>query len=899
MRAVRAWFVRLGEVVFKQRRDAELAAEMESHLQMHVEEGIRAGMMPAEARRQAVIALGGVEQTKESYRDRRGFPALEAFLQDARFGLRMLRKNPGFTVIAVLTLALGISASTAMFSILYAVVLKPLPFAQQDRIVIGWKADPARGIDDAARKLRDSQLVELSYLDYKDLRDQSTSFQDLAAMPTTTNGYSYILTGQGEPKEVESSRVSANYFSVLRVTPYLGRDFRPEEDRLGANPVVILTYQFWQTQFSGNRKVVGSGIDLSGIEFTIIGVLPPEFIFPQGVDVFTPISTSSYGAPARAIVENRGAQFLQIVGRLKEGISPKKAEAELNTIVAGIAAQHPETKGEGQIAVIEPLQDYITGTNAILIYLLFAGSLVLLLVASINLASILAARAVSRGGEIVLRVALGAGKKRLFGQFLVEGLILAGIGTAAGVAVSYPLVRAIAHLAPHEIPRIALVSVNGWALSFTLGCLILTTLLFGITPVLLVREPELHTILKESSGSIASSIRGQKLGRIMIVLEISATLALIVVTGTVAKSFRNLQNVKLGFDADHVYTCAVFLSPTNYPDLPSRRRFYQDLTERLQARPEVLAAAAAVLRPLEGLVGWYADYILPGQTPDEARKNPRTNFEIVTPSYFQAIGTPLLAGRTFDEAEDSAKPLVAIMSESVARRMYGAASHALGEHFQLANNAPGRDWTVIGIVGDARYRQLNQVSGDIFVSYRQSPAPTRYVVVRTRNNPSAIASIVRQEIAQIDASQAAGEETTMRELVNVALARDRFHSRLLLLFGAGALVLAAVGVFGVVSDFVATRRRDLGIRMALGARPARIAGHVLRSAFACVLWGEALGILGGTVATTAIRATLFEVSPVDMISISGGCAVLVIVSLVACMPPALRAARTDLNQVLR
>jgi predicted permease len=899
MRSVRVWFARLGEFVFKQRRDVELAAELESHMQMHIEDSIRAGVAPEEARRQAAIALGGVEQVKESYRDRRGFPALEAVIQDGHFGLRLLRKNPGFTAVAVLTLALGIGASTAMFSILYAVVLKPLPFPQQDRIVIGWKSDPARRVDDAARKLRDSQLVELSYLDYKDWRDQAKSFTDVAAMPTTSNGYSYTLTGHGESKEVESSRISASYLSVLGVSPFLGRDFRPEDDRLGANPVVILTYSFWQTEFNANPNIIGSGVDLSGVEFTIIGVLPSEFVFPQGVDIFTPISTSSYQAPARVIVENRGAAFLQIVARLKPGISLKTANAELNTIVARLAAQYPETKSEGQIAVIEPLQDYITGTNKILIYLLFASSLIVLLVASINLASILAARAVSRSGEIVIRVALGAGKKRLFRQFLAEGLILAGFGTAVGVAASFPLVRAIAHLAPREIPRIGSVSVNGWALSFTLGCLILTTLLLGITPLLLTRESGLHTILKGSTGSIAGSRHSQRLGRMMIALEMSGTLALIVLTGTVAKSFRNLQNTKLGFDADHVYTCAVFLSPTNYPDLPSRRRFYQDLTQRLQARPEVLAAGAAVLRPLEGLVGWYADYILPDQTSDEARKNPRTNFEVVTPSYFQAIGTPLLAGRTFDETDDSTRPLVAIISESVARRMYGAAPRALGEHFQLTNSAPGHDWTVIGIVGDARYRQLNQVSGDIFVSYRQSAAPTRYVVVRTRNDPSAIASVVRQEISQIDASQAAGEEMTMRELVNAALARDRFHSRVLLLFSTGALLLAAVGVFGAVSNFVAMRKRDLGIRMALGARPSGIVSHVLWSALTCVLLGEVVGVLAGMIATIAIRATLFEVSPVDIMSVFSGCATLLTISLVACMPAALRAASTDLNQALR
>ncbi len=380
--------------------------------------------------------------------------------------------------------------------------------------------------------------------------------------------------------------------------------------------------------------------------------------------------------------------------------------------------------------------------------------------------------------------------------------------------------------------------------------------------------------------------------------EISATLALVVLTGTFAKSFRNLQNVNLGYEPDHVFTCAVFLNPFNYPDFASRRRFFQNLTERLQSRPEIIAAGAMVLRPLEGLVGWYSGYILPGQTPDEVRKNPRASFEVVTPSYFQAIGTPLLAGRAFKESEDESKPPVAVISESIAKAMYGTASKALGQRFTLGNRG-NADWTIIGIVPDGRYRRLNQSGGDIFVSYKQSRSPLRYLIVRTRIDPSAIASIVRHEIAQIDPSQAEGEEITMQGLVNVALAQDRFHSRMLLLFGVTALFLAAVGVFGMVSDFVVTRRKEIGIRMALGARPAGIVSHVLRSALFWIFVGEIVGIVAATISTIAIRSTLFEVSPIDVMSICSSCAVILIVSFIACVIPALQAATADPSQVLR
>ncbi len=875
------------------RLDEDFRRELASHLDMLTEENLRRGLPPDEARRQARLRLGGAAQLRETLHDLRGIPWLETLLQDVRFGLRTLRKNPGFLAVCVTALAFGIGVNTAMFSVLYAVVLEPFPFPQANRIVVGWKADPARGVNDAERG-----LIELSYLDWKDWRSQSKSFEDMAAMPTTTNGYSYTMTGQGEPKQLESSRVTANYFSVLGVTPFLGRFFKPEDDRVGANPVVVLTYQLWRSQFASNPRVIGTGVSLSGTEFTIIGVLPRQFVFPQGVDIFTPFSAPGYGAPSQMMVESRGATFLQIVARLKPGVSLKAANTELNVIVARLAAEHPESKSEGQIAAIQTLSNYILGTNRTLIFLLFAGSVILLLVASINLASLLATRVAGRSAEIAVRVALGAGKKRLLRQFLTEGLILSGIGAAAGIAVAFPVVRVIARLGPPQIPRLASVSINGWALSFSIACLILTALLFGLTPLVLIREHGLQTVIRDGSSSISGSVRGRRVGRVFLMAEISATLALVVLTGTFAKSFRNLQNVNLGYEPDHVFTCAVFLNPIRYPNVPARRRFFQDLMERLQSRPEVIAAGALVLRPLEGLVGWYSDYILPGQTPEEARQNPRANFEVVTPSYFKAIGTPLLVGRTFDEDEDESKPLTAVVSESIARAIAGTPSKALGQHFALGNRGNG-DWTIVGIVADARYRRLNQVSGNIFLSYKQSAIGLRYLIVRTRVDPSAIGSVVRHEISQIDPSQSEGEEITMQEIVNVALAQDRFHSRMLLLFGVTALFLAAVGVFGVVSDFVIARRKEIGIRMALGARPAGIVSHVLRSALLWILLGEIIGIVAAAVSTTAIRSTLFEVGPIDVLSMCSGCAVILTVSFIACLVPALQAASTDPIQVLR
>jgi predicted permease len=867
MSSLRAWCLRVTNLFGKERRDRELAEELESHLQMHIEDNIRTGMNPAEARRTALVKLGGIEQTKEKYRATRGLPFLESLMHDFRFGLRVLRnhlRNPGFLSVCIIALALGFGVSTAMFSVLYSVVLKPFPFADQNRLVVGWKADPHR----------EAGLVELSYLDYTDWRDQAKSFEDIAAMPTTTSGYSYIMTGRGEPQQIESSRVTANYFSVLGVTPLWGRAFRPEDDRVGANPVVMLTYNFWQKRLGSDANIVGSGIELSGVLFTIIGVLPPQVTFPQGIDVFTPLATN------KAWVENRRAVFLQVVGRLKPGVSLRAATAELDTIVARLAAQYPETKSDGQLATIQSLPAFITGTNKTLIYLLFAGSFILLLISSVNLASLLATKAISRSHEIGIRLALGARKKHLFKIFLIEGLILAAIGTTAGIGVAVLIVRGIVRMAPREIPRIALVSVNGWVLLFTFACMLVITLVFALTPLLLVRQPKLQDVLKDGTGAATASAESHRARRLFLLLEISATLALVVLAGTVGQSFRNLQNVKLGYDADRVFTCAIFLNPSRYPDVGARRRFFEELIDRLKDRPEITAAGAVLLRPLEGAVGWYTDYTLPGQTPDDARKNPRLNYDVVNPSYFEAIGTPLLAGRPFEESEDDTKPFVAIVSESTARLMYGTPTDALGKRFRMTGK---QDLTIVGIVGDARYRQLSRFSGDIFVPYKQASQPLRYVVVRTTEKPEAMGTIVRHELSRIDPSEADGAEMTMRELVDGALARDRFDSQMLVLFSVCALLLAAVGVYGVISDLFVTRRKELGIRMALGAQPATVSRLVLRSILTWVLLGEAIGIAIAIITTWTARAALFEVSPANLTSIFSGTLVLVIVSLIACV----------------
>jgi putative ABC transport system permease protein len=806
---------------------------------------------------------------------------MTSFLLHIKGGVRMLLRDRSLACVCLLALALGVGVSTAMFSVLHAVVLEPFPYADQNKIVVGWKADPKTG----------SKFEELSYLDYKDWRDQSKSFQDLAAMPTTVYGYSYVLSGRGESKQIESSRVTANFFSVLGMQPALGRAFHADEDRVGANPVVILTSHFWENEFAADPNIVGSAITLSGVNFTVIGVLPAGFTFPQGVDVFTPLATN------QAWTSRRGVAFLQVVGRLRPGVSIAQANAELTAVQSRVAAAHPEAEFDGEIAELHLLPEFITGTNKTVVYLLFLGSLILLLIASVNLASMLVTKSVAREGEIAIRVALGASRGQLFNQFVAEGLILSTFGAGIGVAVAAGLIPIIKYITPVDIPRISSVSLNGWALLFALICLVLTTCVFALAPLVLIRDRNLQKSLRNLGNTVASGMRSRRMGPAFLIAQVSASLALLVLAGTVGKSVHNLQNAKLGFDPQHVFTCFISLSAARYPNPVAQHAFYKTLIENLQARPEVIAAGAVLIRPLEGPIGFDADYILPGQDEQAAKKNPMVNLEAVTPNYFRAIGTPILQGRSFEEGEDKNKPPVAIISESVARNMYGSAAQALGHTFKFSSDDPAKQ--IVGVVADARYRRLNQASGDIFVSYEQSNLPERYLVVRTRNNPSAMGAIVRHAISEIDGTQADSREATMTEIVDRALSQDRFYSELLLFFAAGALLLAAIGVYGVVSDMVVMRTKEFGIRVVLGAQRGAIVRVVLRSTLSWVVLGEIAGVIVGILAAFSMRTKLFGVSATDSLSISASSALLILVSLVACVAPILRATRLDPNRILR
>ena len=857
------------------------------HLEREAEQNLRAGMSPGEARLAALRAFGGVEQAKELCREARGVRMIQDLWQDLRYGGRALRKNLGFTLVAVFTLALGVGANTAIFGVVDAVLLRPLPFAEQERLVVMWKRDLTT----------DHPLVELSIPEVNDWRAQSRSFESLAAMPTAVYGYGYVLTGRGEPVQVESSRVSADFFATLGARPALGRDFTAEDDRPGAARVVILSHRLWRERFNTDPSLIGRPITLNGTGFEVVGVMPADFEFPKGVDIWSSLSGNIGGGA----LQNRQAVFLQAVGRLKEGVSPAQAEAEMNTIIGRLAAAYPETEAAGQRVVITPLADYVFGSARLALWMLLAATGLLLAVACANVANLLLARATSRRREIAIRVALGARRSRVVRQLLVESLLLAAAGGGLGLLLAHWLIRLLALVAPADIPRIEEAGVNVGVLAFTAGASLLTVFIFGLVPAAAASNVNPADALSEGGGKTTGGRRGGRLRSALVVAEVALTSVLLIGAGLVLRSFVNLQRVDAGFDTSNVLTFQLRLHGKKYPDAKSVRDFYRQLTERLEAQPGVLAAGAVLIRPLEGAIGWDVPYATADQAPEEAKRNRVPNFQVVTPHYFRSVGLPLKAGREFTEHDGEESPKVVIVSDSMARGIFPPGADPVGQRVRLFDPSdPDSSWrTVVGVVGDARYRDVKDPRWDVYVPYRQFAFPVRYVTVRTASDPEAFAEVVRREVAALDPDQAVAAMKTTAQLFSENVARPRFNTLLFGLLSALAALLAAVGIYGVVSYSVRQRTREIGIRLALGAQPRDVLRLVMRQGMALTLAGVGSGLIIAVAAARLLNGLLYGVSAVDPATFSVIAVGLTGVALLATYIPARRATKVNPTLALR
>jgi putative ABC transport system permease protein len=810
---------------------------------------------------------------------------MQTLRQDLRYGARMLLKHPGFTFVAVLTLALGVGANTALFSAVYAVLLRPLPFAAADRLVVMWKRDVTAN----------QPLVELSIAEFNDWREQGRSFERLAAMPTSVYGYGYVLTGRGEPVQVESARVSADFFASLGASPLLGRTFTAEDDRPGAARVAVISHRLWRERFGADANLVGQPITLNDTGFTLVGVMPAEFEFPKGAEVWSPLSASVGGGA----LENRGAVFLQAVGRLRPGVTLSEAEAEMNAVIARVAAAHPETEAAGHRVVITPLGEYLFGSARPALWLLLAATGLLLLIACANVANLLLARATTRRREVAVRAALGASRAQIVRQLLTESVLLALAGGLLGVLLAYWLVDLLALVAPSDIPRVERVSINAAVLAFSVGVTLLTAAVFGLAPALAATKINLTAALGE--GGRAGERSGRRLRGALVVAEVAVTVVLLAGAGLALRSFVNLRRVETGFDTERVLSFQLRLFGKKYADAKAARDFFRDLTARLEAQPGVVAAGAVLIRPLEGSIGWDVPYRTPDQSPEEAKRNRVPNFEVVTPHYFRSVGLALKAGREFTEHDDEDAPKVAIISEAMARGVFAPGVEPIGQRIRLFDPSDtDTGWhTVVGVVGDARYRELREPRWDVYVPYRQFAFPVRYVTVRTASEPEAFAAVVRREVAALDPNQAVADLKTTAQLFSEGVARERFNSLLLGLLGLLAALLAGLGIYGVISYAVSERTREIGIRLALGARGRDVLGLVVGQGMRLALFGLAAGLAVSFALTRLMAGLLYGVGATDPLTFALVALVLAGVALAACLVPARRATKVDPSVALR
>jgi putative ABC transport system permease protein len=811
----------------------------------------------------------------------------DEMIQDLRYAVRMLLKRPGFTFIAILTLALGIGANTAIFSVVHTVLLRPLPFAEQERLIVAWKQDTTAG----------TPFIELSVAEFKDWEAQNQSFESMAVMPTTSYGYGYVMTGRGEAVQLESSKVTSQFFSMLGVAPALGRGFEESDDRENAAKVVVISDRLWRERFDADSNVVGQIVTLAESGYTIIGVMPAKFEFPKGVDLWLPVTATM---PART-VQSYGASFLQAVGRLKAGVTIEQAEAELNTIIARIAAEHPEAELDGQRAVITPLAFHVFGDARPALWLLLAATAMLLLIASANIANLLLARATARRREFAVRAALGASRMRIVRQLMSESLALAICGGAGGVLLANWLIDLLVYVAPADIPRIEDVRLDFTVLVFGLCITLLTAFFFGLFPALTAAKINLNETLSEGSSKLSGERTGKRLRNALIVAEVAVTIVLLSGATLILRSFVNLNRVNLGFDPQNVLTMQLNPKGARYGKPEARREFYRQLIDRLEAQPGVIAASAVLIRPMEGHVGWDVPFTLEGQSIAEAQKNIVPNFEAVTPHYFRTFRMPIKAGREFTDQDTEQSPLSVIISETMAKSLFADDVDPLGKRIKLGTSSPDSPWRIIvGITNDVRYRELQAVSFDLYVPLAQWRAGfVNHFAVRTETDPANFLATVQREVAAIDQSQAVASVATLEQLISANMARPRFSTMTLGWLSALALLLAAVGVYGVVAYAVAQRTGELGIRIALGAQGRDILKLIIGQGMRLVIMGVGIGLVASLALARLIEKLLFGVSATDPVTFALIALLIIGVAFVACWIPARRATKVDPMVALR
>jgi putative ABC transport system permease protein len=891
-----AWVKSLSRNLFrKQRANDELDDEVRGYVEILAEEKMRAGMNPEEARRAARIELGGVEQVKESVREIRAGVWLETFVQDLRYAARMLRRTPGFTAIAVLTLGLGIGANTAIFSFIDAVLYKPLPVKSPEQIVDIYNFEGKNDID--------INYIPLSFPDYKDLRDQNQSFDSLLAFAETGVAIQTAEESQIVPAEL----VTENYFETLGVVPVLGRTFDPSTKHApGDDPEIVLSYMTWQRRFSGDPNIVGKALIINGSSLTVIGVAPPEFLGSfRGVspDIWLPVSMDAalhLGDPA----DDRGSNWLWSLGRLKRGVTVAQAQAELITIAARLEKEYPKSNKDRSIRILRAdqvkfLPDVDNAVSATSYVLLGLVGLVLL-IACANLTGMLLARAAGRSKEIAVRMALGAGRLRLIRQMLTESLLLSLLGGLCALLLTLAFNRALTRLLesinlPFPIHIALGLNVNGRVLAYTVAVVIGTTLLFGLIPALRASRGSIPSAMNEQGRSSTGSRRKHRTLGVLVVAQIAISLLLLICAGLSVRSLRNAYRVSPGFDPAGVATATFMPSMTGYTNAQINS-FYQQLGDRLRPLPGVSSLSFAGSLPLNLTIQVTA-CAPQGKDTQPLDKWQHLDRSGVAPNYFATMRVPILRGREFTEQDTATAPPVVIVNEATAKQFWPG-QNPLGQKVRFGGEE--KYWEVVGVARDGKYRTLGEAQRPfVYRALLQDDSTDRILIVRIAGDPRPVMGEIREIARQLDGKIPMLRLQTLEERTAISLLLPKTGAALFGLFGLLGLVLASVGLYGVISYTASQRTHEIGIRMALGARPRQILELIIRQGLTLAAFGIVVGLAGALAITRVLAVILYGVSAQDPVTFAGISLVLLFIAMLACYVPARRAMSVDPMVALR
>jgi predicted permease len=883
MRSLVVVFRRLRGTVRRDPFEARLAEELQHHLALETEANVRRGMTPAAARAEALRRFGSVAHVADDCRDSWGLRVIDGLLRDLRFGVRGLRRHPAYTAVIVLTLALGIGANTALFSVVHAVLLAPLPYANGERLVEIRQEAPGIGIAD----------LSLSAKEVADYRSQSETLDAVVEY----HQMSFNLLGRNEASRVQTGVVSANFFDVLGVKPLLGRTFVAADDAKDAPPVLVLSYDYWRQALGGDPGVVGRTFEMNDRVHTVIGVLPPIPQYPQENDVYMPVSACPFRS-SPSMAENRTMRMVSAIGRLRPGVSVARASADLFVIANRMAATDPSAykgaAGAGFTAVALSVRDELTRrARPTLLVLLGIAGFVLLLVCA-NVANLMLARVSGRERELTLRAALGAGRARIARQLLTESLMLAGAGGALGLLFAALVQGMLVAFTARFTPRAAEIALDPAVLAFAVGVSVATGILFGMVPALSRPAPPGAGL---KAGQRAAGAAGTKARRALIAGQVAISFVLLIGAGLLVRSFIRLEEVDAGFNADHVLTMRVSLDWVKYDTPSKRRRLFGRILDRLDGVPGVRAAAVAISFPLDQSTPFNSDFLVEGHHLPADQPTPQADFRIVSPGYFRTIGMQLLRGRPFADDDRDGAPGVAIVNLSAMRHLFGGRD-PVGRRVSFDN---GRHWSrVVGLVNDVRQYGLGSAPADeVYVPLEQNGPLAGTVMLRTTGDPRAFVRTVEDLVRRIDPQQPISHVQTLEEVRHRALASPRLTMLLVSLFAAVALLITASGIAAVASFAVTRRRSEIGVRMALGAPRAAVVGMVVRQAMAPVLAGLIAGVVAAVPLTRAAIRLLFEVRPGDPLTILTVALILSAVAALACLGPARRAAAIDPMDALR